>query len=259
MKRLLTQNAELRRIRVWNWTLPAFAVRLPDGRTLNVCPNAGACRTFCYALNGTYLFPAVRAAHIRNLTLTLDHLDTWEQAMTAECQRLKPAPRDIPGIVPEECDPWVQRWLAAGGPAVRIHDSGDFYNRDYTEAWLRIAAACPDVLFYAYTKEVALFREHVEGRAPENFRWLYSMGGKQDHLIDPDRDRHADVFPTMEAMVERGYLSQDESDLLAVLLPTTRVGITANNIPGFNKRLAGRTFAAAEQDRRAPRHAVTGV
>ncbi|MBS2531582.1 hypothetical protein KGQ20_02225 [Catenulispora sp. NF23] len=47
---LLTQNRELKRIGVWNWTLPAFAGRLPDGRTYNTCPEAGAaCRSLCYA------------------------------------------------------------------------------------------------------------------------------------------------------------------------------------------------------------------
>jgi hypothetical protein len=44
-------------------------------------------------------------------------------------------------------------------------------------------------------------------------------------------------------------MSEGPSDLLAVLLPTTRIGIVANNIPGYNKRLAGRTFSEAQQDR----------
>lgn len=33
-RRLLTQNSELKRIGVWNWTLPAWAGRLPDGCTI---------------------------------------------------------------------------------------------------------------------------------------------------------------------------------------------------------------------------------
>ena len=37
--------------------------------------------------------------------------------------------------------------------------------------------------------------------------------------------RHADVFPDLDAIAEAGYMSQHESDLLCVLLPTTRVGI----------------------------------
>lgn len=33
-------------------------------------------------------------------------------------------------------------------------------------------------------------------------------------------------------------------------LPTTRVGIPANNIPPFRKRQAGRTFGEMQRDRR---------
>jgi hypothetical protein len=35
---------------------------------------------------------------------------------------------------------------------VRIHDSGDFFSDEYTQAWLRVMRARPTVLFYAYTK-----------------------------------------------------------------------------------------------------------
>jgi hypothetical protein len=47
--RLLTQNRELKQIGAWNWSLPAWAGRLPDGRTYNTCPSAGVCRWVRYA------------------------------------------------------------------------------------------------------------------------------------------------------------------------------------------------------------------
>jgi hypothetical protein len=50
---LLTRNTELREDGIWNWTLPAWVVRLADGRSFNVCPSAGACAKVCYARNGT--------------------------------------------------------------------------------------------------------------------------------------------------------------------------------------------------------------
>ncbi|MEV7040466.1 hypothetical protein [Amycolatopsis sp. NPDC051061] len=46
---LLTQNREMRQIGVWNWSLPAWAGRLADGRTYNTCPSAGVCAQACYA------------------------------------------------------------------------------------------------------------------------------------------------------------------------------------------------------------------
>lgn len=255
---LLTQNRELRPIGVWNWSLPAWVVTLPDGRNVNVCPSADACVKVCYARNGTYLFKNVRAAHLRNLQMVLDNLPEWEEAMVDELLLKKFRPtgiaRDIAGLSLESLDSAVRRWAEMGGAAIRIHDSGDFLNEDYLRAWLRIARSVPDVLFYAYTKEVPMFRRIAQEEAPPNFRWLYSMGGKWDHLIDKDTERHAEVFPDEERLEQDGYLNQEASDLWAILLPTTRIGIPANNIKHFNTYLNGRTFGEVQQERDAKRH-----
>lgn len=53
---------------------PAWAGRLPDGRTYTTCPSAGICRHVCYAPNGTYLWPAVHGRHHANLAYVLDDL-----------------------------------------------------------------------------------------------------------------------------------------------------------------------------------------
>ncbi|MFG1667614.1 hypothetical protein [Streptomyces sp. Y7] len=216
--RLLTQNRELRAIGVWNWTLPAWAGRFPDGKTYNTCPSAGICRYVCYARHGTYTWPTVRAKHHANLRFVLDDLPGWESAMVAELGRRK----------------FLRTW-------VRIHDSGDFFSDAYLLAWLRIMRARPDTNFYAYTKEVARFRALVEPDPPDNFAWVYSYGGTQDAALDIDRDRVADVFPDEDAIATAGWHSQEASDLLAVLGPRL-VGIPANRIPHFLKRLGGRTF-----------------
>ncbi|MFD7446602.1 hypothetical protein [Streptomyces sp. NPDC059909] len=62
---------------------------------------------------------------------------------------------------------------------------------------------------YACTREASRFRRLVESNPPANFEWVYSLGGKEDHLIDVDRDRHADVFPDDEALQRAGYSSQE--------------------------------------------------
>lgn len=218
-RRLLTQNREMRSIGVWNWTIPAWAGTLPSGRNYNTCPSAGVCRQVCYALNGTYRFPVVKAKHQANLAFVLEDPDGWQAAMTAELTH----PR-------------------FRGEYIRLHDGGDFFSDDYTSRWLRIARDSPDVTFYCYTKEVRRFRRLVEPHAPANFLWVYSMGGIQDRLLDLRRDRVADVFPDEQAIVEAGWSSQEASDLLAVLGPRM-VGIPANRIPHFVKRLRGRRFS----------------
>lgn len=217
--RLLTQNREMRAIGVWNWTLPALAARLPDGRTQITCAAADACARICYARNGTYLFPAVKAKHTANLTYVLDDLPGWTAAMIRELS----APR-------------------LTGKFVRVHDAGDFFSDAYTLAWCRVMRACRQVTFYAYTKEVRRFKRLIEPDPPENFLWVYSYGGREDSFIDPDRDRVADVFPNEDAIAEAGWSSQEASDLLAVLGPRL-VGVPANRIPQFLKRMGGRRLS----------------
>lgn len=231
--RLLTQNREMRAIGVWNWTLPAWAGRLPDGRTYNTCLSAGICRHACYARHGTYRWPQVIAKHHANLAFVLDDLPGWERAMTAELGARR----------------FLRTW-------VRIHDSGDFFSDAYLLAWLRIMRARDTTNFYAYTKEVARFRRLVEPEPPDNFLWVYSFGGTQDTALDVTRDRVADVFPDEQAIRDAGWGSQEASDLLAVLGPRL-VGIPANRIPHYLKRLGNRTFrtwqAEVDAERRARR------
>lgn len=253
VRRLLTQNSEMRRDGIHNWTLPAWVARLSDGTAVNVCPSAGACVKVCYAMNGTYRFPAVKAAHVRNLEYVLSDLNGWTTAMLTDVARLKrTGVRRLPDLPRDHLAPQVVGLLDAGAPVVRIHDSGDFLSDEYLLAWLAIASLTPRVLFYAYTKEVTRFRRVVEGAAPPNFLHVFSLGGRDDHLLDLDRDRHADVFPDLDALVAAGYYSQHAHDLLSVVAPSNRIGIPANNIPAYRKRLAGETFGSLEAA--LPRH-----
>lgn len=214
----------MKAIGAWNWTLPAWAGRLPDGRTYNTCPSAGVCAQVCYARNGTYRFPAVRAKHAANLMFVLDDLPGWQAAMTAELGMAR-----------------------FGGRWIRVHDAGDFFSDAYLQAWLRIMRDRPDVRFYAYTKEVARFRRLVEPHPPANFWWVYSYGGTQDAELDPRVDRVADVFPDEASIEDAGWASQEPTDLLAVLGPRL-VGVPANRIPQFIARMAGRRFSTWQAD-----------
>lgn len=231
--RLLTSNRDLRRDGIHNWSLPAWAGRLPDGRTYNTCPSAGVCSQACYARSGTYRFRNVLARHQANLAYVLDDLPGWREQMTAEVAH----PRHYNGFV-------------------RIHDSGDFFEDSYLLAWLQVARDTPNVVFYCYSKEIDRFRRLVEPDCPPNFLYVYSYGGTQDRDLDPAVDRVADVFADEESITAAGYSSQDASDLLAVTGPPL-VGIPSNNIPQFRRRQAGRTFrewqAEADQERDARR------
>jgi len=240
---LLTQNSELRPDGIWNYAIPAWYVVRADGTRFHTCPNAGACAQVCYARNGTYRFSNVLEAHTRNLDRYLSDPGQWLSDLHGELAQDKFRPRGVPRSVPADLDPDLQRWADRGGIAIRIHDSGDFFSEDYLRDWLLTASLFTDILFYAYTKEVSMLKAIPAGDIPANFRYLFSTGGLEDGLIDPDVDRHADVFPNDDALRSAGYESQEASDLLAILLRTTRIGIPANNIPHFNKKLAGRRFS----------------
>jgi hypothetical protein len=218
---LLTQNSDLRKTGIWGWTIPAHNITLTSGERFNTCPNAGVCGAFCYAKNGTYLFPKVRAAHIKKLEMVLNDPEGFKIEMSSELLNKK-----------------------YKGKFIRIHDAGDFFAEWYAEIWLKIAALHPDKKFYSYTKEVAMFNKLREsGAIPENFITIYSFGGKQDHLIDKSNDRHSDVFPDLEAMLESGYIDIAEDDSLAATSPNHKIGLFRNNIPQFVKKMGNRSFS----------------
>lgn len=251
MMPLLTQNSELRPHLIWNWSIPAFTVKLEDGRRISTCPSAGICARFCYARNGSYLFPNVLAAHTRNLRRVIDDREQWRIDMISELNETRFTKRRTARVVPIErehiADDWLREWCDSGAPAIRIHDSGDFFADWYLDDWLTIASAHQHLLFYAYTKEITMLSQAT---LPQNFRWLASTGGTQDHLITDDM-RHADVFPDEQTLTAAGYESQAANDLLCVLLPTKRIGIAANNISHYKKRMAGRTFSALQANIRS--------
>ena len=221
-KNLLTNgNRELKADGIFTWSLPALAAKLSTGKNMLVCPSAGVCANLCYARSGTYNFSNVKAAHTRNLELILDNPIGWKIRLKEELK--------------------TKRYQ--GGKSVRIHDSGDFFSDAYFELWLDIITDNPDVFFYAYTKEVAMVKRY---ELPKNFVIIFSMGGMQDHLVDKENDRHADVFPSLEVLQEAGYTDQEESDLLAATLPTNKIGIVVNNIKHLKKRQGQETFGSLQ-------------
>ena len=258
----LTQNRELKPLNIWNWTLPAWVVRDTSGKAINVCPQAGACINVCYARNGTFNFPRVKAAHIRNLEMIRSDLNSWMTTMMNELTKSKFRPRRqkiLPRLPRSHLSSEVAALLDEGSACIRIHDSGDFFSTEYLIAWLTIAISTPDVLFYCYTKQVGLFKALVEPNPPSNFLWCYSLGGREDTLVNKAQDRHVDVFIDREQLRAAGYFDQEEHDLLAVVSASNCIGIVANNIPAYRKRMAGRSFSRMEHELKRVRHALSNT
>jgi len=155
---------------------------------------AGACATGCYAQQGAYIWPGVAQAYEWRLEQTLS--STFVETMSAAIAvKAKTAARTRKQLV------------------IRIHDSGDFYSSKYIQNWLKIIASFPDVIFYAYTKQVILFKRLT---IPRNFSVIFSEGGLADDKIDLYQDRHARVFASEKELLDAGYVNASEDDLLAI-------------------------------------------
>lgn len=185
----LTQNSKMKKMsgpKTFNWGIPAYK----DSTGFKTCPNAAACVKGCYATMGAYMFSNV--AKVFQQRLTLARSAEFVAVMDGEIKR-------------------------RGVERLRIHDSGDFFDRLYTMKWVQVMVMNPSVQFYAYTKMVSLFKHLKEtGQLPGNFTVIYSFGGTEDKLIDVNTDRHSAVFTTVAELKRAGYADAHVNDAVAL-------------------------------------------
>jgi hypothetical protein len=208
MSQILTQNGKMRKssqngIDVYNFGIPAFQ----SETGLKTCPNARQCATGCYARSGTYRFGNVVNAYENRLKLTQDA--SFIETMVIEVQYKTSKSR------------------AKGNQClIRIHDSGDFYSKEYAMSWFEIINKCPNTRFYAYTKMVQMFEEFKRlNLIPPNLNMIYSQGGSEDSHIDTNKHRHSRVFESETALIEAGYIDATQDDMIAALGVSNRIGL----------------------------------
>lgn len=208
MGSILSQNAKMKKssqngYSVYNFGTPAL--KSQDGTI--TCPNARQCAVGCYAQSGTYRFKNVVNAYEERLKLTRDV--NFVDILIAEI-RSKTIQAKAKG---EQC-------------VIRIHDSGDFYSKEYAEQWYQIIRQCPDTRFYAYTKMVSLFESLNQQESQfDNFTIIYSFGGSEDNLIDCTKHRHAKVFESETALIDAGYVNASQDDMIAAFGPSLKIGL----------------------------------
>ena len=221
--KLLVQNAKMRasggtRYSIYNFGIPAF--QAADGT--RTCPNAGACAAGCYALQGAYAFSNVKKAYEERFQATQNAAQFF-LLMSDEINRVsKSAARQDKQLV------------------IRIHDSGDFYSEAYLETWFGIVAAFPKVLFYCYTKQVQLLQNR-RADVPKNLKVNFSLGGKQDAIINQKRDSHARVFETKRELQSLRYVDTSADDSFAFTGAGVRkIGLVYHGTKNFkNTRWGG--------------------
>lgn len=93
----------------------------------------------------------------------------------------------------------------------RIHQSGDFFNQDYFDAWLIVARKFPAIIFYAYTKALPLWVRRLNC-IPSNVKIVASLGGKFDAMIAQHNLRYVKVvFSKGEARKLKLPLDDDDT------------------------------------------------
>jgi hypothetical protein len=144
---------------------------------VDTCPGAGECKTFCYAMKGSYvMFKAVSMGLARMLNFLLNDPEGFANKLNAEiaAAKAKMAKKNAKVVV---------RW----------HDAGDFFSPEYLDMAYGVANANPDVGFYAYTK----MGDVATGTRPKNFNMNFSGGAlsSQEKKIDFKRVKHSKVVP----------------------------------------------------------------
>lgn len=169
---------------------PSFAFDLPAGHT---CPGASLCKVTadretgrqtwdkdsvlykCYASNTESAFRSSRMLRWHNM-------DTLQNDLESFCRMV--------AMLPENA-------------ILRIHASGDFFNRRYFQTVVESAKTRPDVTIFGYTKVLP----YVLADKPDNFHLVYSVGGIFDN------------HPLTDT-VARAYVVNDESEASMRNLPT---------------------------------------
>lgn len=137
---------------------------------IKTCPGkTELCSESCYATKGRFVYPDVQAMYEENFAAS-------------------------------KCDCFVDRilgQLTIVDSVVRVHASGDFYNRRYFEKWRQIAEARPDITFYAYTRNT---RVDIT-RMPANFLVYFSVD-RTTEKVNPTARRWARMVDVDKSSVE---------------------------------------------------------
>lgn len=105
----------------------------------------------------------------------------------------------------------IKKDMPANAGIIRIHVGGDFFNQNYFDAWLRVAAGRPDMLFYAYTKSLPYWVARI-AMVPNNFILTASRGGRMDHMINEYGLRQSVVVFSEDEAASRGLeIDHDDS------------------------------------------------
>ena len=102
----------------------------------------------------------------------------------------------------------IHRSLPKKFDVMRVHVGGDYFSKEYLQAWIEVAKRNPNKVFYSYSKSLHFFKQFA---LPENLVLTASRGGKYDELIDLHGWKEALVVYSEQEAKEKG-LEIDHDD-----------------------------------------------
>ena len=176
------------------WTCPGAKDCLSKAdRTTGKIQDGPDTEFRCFAASGEARSPSLRRAVWHNFELLKDSLmSAWRYKK----DKIQAVADLICDSLPEKFD------------ILRVHVGGDYFSREYLQAWIEVAKRNPDKVFYSYSKSLAFMREFA---LPENLVLTASRGGKYDDLIDLHGWKEAVVVYSEEEAAAKG-LEIDHDD-----------------------------------------------
>jgi len=153
---------------VHQWSIPSGLKKICVGATK-------ICLMICYAMRHHYCRPTVKRALERNYKLSQKE--------------------EFPSIA----NHWIRTMSAR---VIRVHASGEFYDAEYVEKWIRIVDANPYVTFFSYTRS---------WRDPEILPALRRLARRPNFHMWWSCDSLTGAPPRV-AGVRRAYLAVDKFD-----------------------------------------------
>lgn len=163
----------------YDLTMPAYQGLFLNEKTgkfeiIKTCPSAKECLHWCFASKGGYIqYPSSSLNASRVVTFLMNDYDGFVKQLGDELDVAKKK-------ADKENKQLVLRW----------HDAGDVVSPDYLDMMVDIAKKMPDILFYAYTKNLPVVRAK---EIPKNLSFTFSFGGEHDDSIKTDVEKHARV------------------------------------------------------------------
>jgi hypothetical protein len=147
----------------------------------------------CFAASAEAVYPSLRKMVWHNFELLKDALKLDAQAGFENM----PHTSDL-----------IHKSLPKKFDILRVHVGGDYFSKQYLQAWIEVAKRNPDKLFYSYSKSLHFFKQFA---LPENLVLTASRGGKYDDMIDLHGWKEALVVYSEQEAIDKG-LEIDHDD-----------------------------------------------